>query len=210
MATERLPMRKIREILRQTWVLGQRHRAIARALGGGVGTVSDVTRGAGAAGLDWARVQRVSDVELEQAVYGQEQQSQRAPVPTPALIVPDQLKSAVSLACRSEPEIQRTFQEWAAHYDTVVVPARPRKPRDKVRVEVGVQIVPRWILARIRKQPFFSIHELGARIAELLAELNAPVMRGTARVAASYSRRSTAWLSSRCPHAATRCRSGPR
>ena len=92
-------------------------------------------------------------------------------------MVPDQLKSAVSLSCRYEPAIQRTFQEWAEHYDTVVLPARPRKPRDKAKVEVGVQVVQRWILARIRKQTFFSIHELGARIAELLADLNARVMR---------------------------------
>jgi transposase len=99
----------------------------------------------------------------------------------PAVIVPDQLKSAVSQSGRYEPEIQRTFQEWAEHYDTVVVPARPRKPRDKAKVEVGVQIVQRWILARIRKQTFFSIHELGARIAELLDELNARVMRRYAK-----------------------------
>jgi transposase len=60
MATERLPMRKIREILRQKWVLGHRHRAIARALGIGVGTVSEMTRAASAAGLDWTRVQSLS------------------------------------------------------------------------------------------------------------------------------------------------------
>lgn len=300
MATERLPMRKIREILRQKWVLGHRHRAIARALGIGVGTVSEMARAASAAGLDWARVQSLSDGELEQTVYGAgPQKSQRAALPAPevidlelrkvgvtlrllhveyreqhpdgygytqfcdhygrwkrrqgvvmrqahhageklfsdysgkkphwidphtgevqevelfvavlgasnytyaevtptqriadwvgshtraveffegvaALVVPDQLKSAVNQPCRYEPEIQRTFQEWAEHYGTVVLPARPRKPRDKAKVEVGVQVAQRWILARMRNQSFFSFHELAARVRELLAELNARVMR---------------------------------
>jgi hypothetical protein len=63
-------MRNLREILRQKWVLQQRHRAIARALGVGVGTVSEMTRAASVAGLDWARVQQLSDRELGQAVYG--------------------------------------------------------------------------------------------------------------------------------------------
>lgn len=300
MATERLPMRKIREILRQKWVLGHRHRAIARALGIGVGTVSEMTRAASAVGLDWTQVERLSDAELEQAVYGAgPQRSSRAALPAPevidlelrkvgvtlrllhveyreqhpdgygytqfcdhygrwkrrqgvvmrqahrageklfsdysgkkphwidpdsgevqevelfmavlgasnytyaevtptqriadwlgshtraveffegvaALVVPDQLKSAVNQPCRYEPEIQRTFQEWAEHYDTVVMPARPRKPRDKAKVEVGVQVAQRWILARMRNQSFFSFHELAARVRELLAELNARVMR---------------------------------
>jgi len=300
MATERLPMRKIREILRQKWVLGHRHRAIARALGIGVGTVSEMTRAASAAGLDWERVQRLSDADLETAVYGAgPQKSLRAPLPAPqaidlelrkvgvtlrllhveyreqhpdgygysqfcdhyrywkqrqrvvmrqghragekmfsdysgkkphwidphtgevqevelfvavlgasnytyaevtptqqvgdwvgsqtraveffegvtALVIPDQLKSAVSQPCRYEPEIQRTFQEWAEHYGTVVLPARPRKPRDKAKVEVGVQVAQRWILARMRNQTFFSFHEIAARVRELLADLNTRVMR---------------------------------
>jgi transposase len=300
MATERLPMRKIREILRQKWVLGHRHRAIARALGIGVGTVSEMTRAASAAGLDWDRVQGLSDADLETAVYGTgPQKSLRAPLPAPeaidlelrkvgvtlrllhveyreqhpdgygysqfcdhyrhwkqrqrvvmrqahrageklfsdysgkkphwidpatgevqevelfvavlgasnytyaevtptqqigdwvgshiraveffggvtALVIPDQLKSAVNQPCRYEPQIQRTFQEWAEHYGTVVLPARPRKPRDKAKVEVGVQVAQRWILARLRNQSFFSFGELAARISELLVDLNTRVMR---------------------------------
>lgn len=300
MATERLSMREIREILRQKWVLGHRHRAIARALGIGVGTVSKLTRAAGAAGLDWARVEALSDDEIEKAVYDVPSMSlARAPLPAPAvidlelrkvgvtlrllhieyreqhpdgygytqfcdhyrrwkkrqrvvmrqvyragekmfsdysgkkphwidpdtgevhvvelfvaalgassytyaevtptqrigdwvgshtravqyfrgvpeLVIPDQLKSAVNKPCRYEPEIQRTFADWAEHYGTVVLPARPRKPRDKAKAEVAVQVAQRWIIARMRHQSFFSIHELGARIAELLEDLNARVMR---------------------------------
>jgi transposase len=91
-------MRKIREILRQKWVLGHRHRAIARALGIGVGTVSEMTRTASAAGLDWARVQRLSVGELEQAVYGAgPQKSQRAPLPAPEGIDLELRKVGVTL-----------------------------------------------------------------------------------------------------------------
>ena len=98
MATERLPMRKIREILRQKWVLRQRHRAIARALGIGVGTVSEMTRAASAAGLDWARVQSLSDAEIEQAVYGAgPQKSARAPLPAPEPIDLELRKIGVTL-----------------------------------------------------------------------------------------------------------------
>ena len=70
-----------------------------------------------------------------------------------SVIVPDQLKSAVVKSDRYEPEIQRTFHEFAEHYGTVVMPARPRHPRDKAKVEVAVQVVERWILARMRKEP---------------------------------------------------------
>jgi transposase len=87
-------------------------------------------------------------------------------------VVPDQLKSAVVVACRYEPGIQRTYAEFALHYETAIVPARPHKPRDKAKVEVGVQVVQRWILARLRKETFFSIEALNKRIWELLDDLN--------------------------------------
>ncbi|HVZ34535.1 MAG TPA: IS21 family transposase, partial [Polyangiaceae bacterium] len=95
----------------------------------------------------------------------------------PNAIVPDQLKSAVTLACKYEPGVQKTFDEWARHHVTTILPARPRKPRDKSKVEVAVQIAQRWILARLRNQTFFSLAELNARIAELCGELNARPMR---------------------------------
>jgi transposase len=93
------------------------------------------------------------------------------------IVVPDQLKSGVSRACRYEPGLQRTYEEWAAHYGTTVIPARPKKPRDKAKVEVAVQVVQRWILARVRNERFPSLAALNARIAELLEDLNARRMR---------------------------------
>ena len=70
----------------------------------------------------------------------------------PRQLVPDQLRSAVSSPSRYEPVVQRTYADLARHYGTAVVPARPGKPRDKAKVEVAVQIVQRWILARLRKR----------------------------------------------------------
>jgi transposase len=95
----------------------------------------------------------------------------------PNAVVPDQLKSAVTLSCMYEPGVQRTFDEWARHYVTTILPARPRKPRDKAKVEVAVQVAQRWILARLRNQTFFSLAELNARITELCSELNYRQMR---------------------------------
>ena len=66
----------------------------------------------------------------------------------------------------------------AAHYGTAIVPARPYKPRDKAKVEVGVQVVQRWILARLRHQRFFSLAELNAAVAGLVEQLNDRTMRG--------------------------------
>lgn len=90
----------------------------------------------------------------------------------PALIVPDNLKAAVNVACRYEPELHPTYANLAAHYGTAVLPARPYKPKDKAKVEVGVQVVERWILARLRHHTFFSLADLNAAIRELLAVLN--------------------------------------
>jgi transposase len=91
--------------------------------------------------------------------------------------VPDQLKSGVSRACRYEPELQRTYADWAEHYGTTVIPARPYKPRDKAKVEAAVLVAERWIVARLRNETFHSIPAMNARIWELLAELNARPMR---------------------------------
>ena len=94
-----------------------------------------------------------------------------------AATVPDQLKSGVVIPCRYEPGVQRTYDEFAQHYGTVLLPARPGKPRDKAKVEAGVLVATRWILARLRHETFFSLAALKARIAELLADLNARPMR---------------------------------
>ncbi|WP_275100537.1 IS21 family transposase, partial [Sedimenticola hydrogenitrophicus] len=91
---------------------------------------------------------------------------------TPAMVVPDNLKSGVSRACRYDPDLNPSYQQLAAHYQLAVVPARPYKPKDKAKAEVGVQIVERWILARLRHHSFFSLAELNQCIRTLLDELN--------------------------------------
>lgn len=300
MATERLSMRKAREILRLKWVLGRTHREAARSLGISAGVVGEMLRRARDVGLDWAAVEAISDEELERRLYGpRSEKVRRKDMPDPvsmhtelrragvtlallhleylekhpdgyrysafcqhyrrwlktcrlsmrqvhragekafvdyagkrphfvdpatgeaidvelfvavlgasnytfaeatatqrtadfikshihafayfsgvtSVVVPDQLKTGVSRPCRYEPELQRTYDEMARHYDTVVIPARPRKPRDKAKVEVAVQVVERWLLARIRNEEFFSLDELNARLRELLDELNARPMK---------------------------------
>ena len=90
----------------------------------------------------------------------------------PALIVPDNLRSGVSRACRYDPDINPSYQQWAEHYRVAILPARPYKPRDKAKAEQGVLLVQRWILARLRHHRFFALDELNRHIATLLDELN--------------------------------------
>ena len=299
MATERLSMRKIREILRYKWNLGRSHREVAARLGISVGAITKIERAAREAGLDWAAAEALDDEMLEVRLYGDSTAQRRRPLPDPvwihterkrpgvtlellheeyrqqhpdgygytqfcghyrrwcadrrlsmvqvhrageklfvdyagkkphltdpttgavrevelfvavlgasnltyveasetqriadwiashvrafewlggvtAVVVPDQLKTGVSRACRYEPEIQRGYEEMAHHYGTVIVPARPAHPRDKAKVEVGVQIVERWVLARLRDETFFHLHALNQRIGELREDLNTRPMR---------------------------------
>lgn len=90
----------------------------------------------------------------------------------PELVVCDNLKSAVTRASRTDPDIHPTYRDMAAHYGTVILPARPYKPKDKAKAENGVLIVERWILFRLRKQIFTSLAELNSAIQSLLADVN--------------------------------------
>jgi transposase len=90
----------------------------------------------------------------------------------PRILVPDNLKSGVHDACYYEPELNPTYAEMAEHYGCAVLPARPRHPRDKAKVEVGVLIAQRWILAVLRHRTFYSLAEINAAIRELLERLN--------------------------------------
>ena len=300
MATERLSMRQIREILRQKWLLACSHRQVTASLRVSLGTVTAVLRRATHAGLNWAQVETLTDEALEVRLYGAAappgatrpvpdcaylhaerkkpgvtlellhleyleqhptgyrytrfcdlyrrwlarhrlsmRQEHRAGEKTfvdyagqkPHLFDPatgavrevelfvgvlgasnytyaeatatqqlpdwlgshtrmfayfggvstamvcDQLKSGVTLPCRYEPGLQRTYEEFAAHLGTTILPARPKKPRDKAKIEVGVQVAERWILARLRHESFGALPALNARIAELLEDLNARRMR---------------------------------
>ena len=90
----------------------------------------------------------------------------------PRLIVPDQTRALIARPDRYEPAVNRLVDELCDHYDVAVLPARPAHPRDKPKVEVGVQVVERWILARLRNRRFFSLAELNGAIGELLLDLN--------------------------------------
>ncbi len=93
------------------------------------------------------------------------------------IVVPDNLRSGVSRACRYEPDLNPTYNEMARHYGTAVIPARPRKPRDKAKAESGVLLVERWVLASLRNRTFFSLADLNAEMRRLLSKLNDRPMR---------------------------------
>ena len=95
----------------------------------------------------------------------------------PRLVVPDNLKSGVSRASFYDPEINRSYGMMASHYGVGVLPARPRKPRDKSKVENGVRFAQSCILGRLRNQTFFSLAEANAAIAQALDRINDHVMR---------------------------------
>lgn len=300
MARERLPMRKIREILRHTLDLKLSYRVTRQSLGASHGVISDTVHKARQAGLDWEAVQRLSDDELLALLDGKSEATKETrPLPdwvvvqaellrpgvtlellhqeylqahpngllysqfcahyrrfrarrplsmrqehvagdkqfidysgkkpsyldpqtgervecelfvavlgasnytyaeatatqrredflrshlraqayfggTSRLWVPDNLRSGVTKACRYEPTLQRDYEEMAMHYGAAVLPARPRKARDKAKVEVGVQIAQRWILARLRNVRCFSLVELNQHITRLLEDLNNRPMR---------------------------------
>jgi transposase len=300
MAQERLPMRKIREILRLRWCLGYGVRQTAASVGVSTGVVSQTTARASACELIWSAAEALSEAELEQRLYGRvvaagtirpepdpawmeaelrrvgmtlellhleyleqhptglrytafceryrrwkrrhkvtlryphkagerlqvdysgkrpsitsRETGERVPVElfvavlpasglifakatrtqrlhdwvsvhvdaleyiggAPRALVPDQLRSAVKEPDVYEPVINRTYQELARHYGTAVVPARPASPRDKGKVERSVLTAQRWILARLRNETFFALSDLNARIAELLADVNARPQR---------------------------------
>jgi transposase len=96
---------------------------------------------------------------------------------TPRVLVPDNLKSGVNKACKYEPELNPTYADLAEHYGCAVLPARPYKARDKAKVEVGVLIAKRWILAVLRHRTFFSLEELNIAIRECLERLNTRPLR---------------------------------
>jgi transposase len=91
----------------------------------------------------------------------------------PEIVVPANLKAAVTRAHRYEPEINRTYAALAQHDGFAIIPARAAKPREKAKVEVGVQVVERWMLARLRPHTFCSLIEVNAALPPLLSVRNA-------------------------------------
>jgi transposase len=90
----------------------------------------------------------------------------------PQLIVPDNARALISQANRYEPQSNDTVLDFARHYGTSILPARPYHLQDKAKAESAVLIVERWIMARLRHQQFDSVHEVNAAIAPLLTRLN--------------------------------------
>lgn len=90
----------------------------------------------------------------------------------PNVVVCDNLKSAVTKASRTEPQVHPTYQNLAEHYGTVILPARPHKPKDKSKVEGAVLIVERWILFRLRNRVFTTLEDANDAIRALLTDLN--------------------------------------
>ena len=91
----------------------------------------------------------------------------------PEMVIPDNLRNGVSRACRYDSDLNPSYQQLAAHYQVAILPARSYKPKDKAKAEVGVQVVERWILARLRHHSFFSLAEANRCIGAFLDELNA-------------------------------------
>ncbi len=91
----------------------------------------------------------------------------------PAIVVPDNLRSGVSRPHRYEPDVNATYQDMAAHYGVAVIPARAYKPRDTAKVEAGVLLAERWIMARLRNERFTSLADANAAIAALVEWVNA-------------------------------------
>jgi transposase len=260
MPAERLPMRKVREVLRLKHACGASERLIADSIGISRSTVAEYLRRAAVIGLTWPVPEGIDDAELERRLFTpasfeakparpmpdwnrvhaelrrrgvtllllwREHRAEHAeghgysrfcdlyqqwrkglsatmrqthgageklfvdfagdtvPVIDPTTdevrlakaVVCDNLKAGVTKPSRYEPGVNRTYQELAAHYGFAILPTRVRKPRDKAKVEVAVQIVERFVLARLRDRRFFSLEELNAAIRECVAELNAKVMR---------------------------------
>src|SRR5262245_50142571 len=164
MPAERLSMRKVREVLRLKHALGLSYRKISEATGAGKTQAAEYVRRAQAAGIGWPNPDGIDDTELERRLFpiaGESAQSEGGHY------------KAVTL----EPGINRTYQDLADHYGCVVLPTRVLKPRAKATVEVAVQIVERFVLAKLRNRVFFSLADLNAAIRDCVATINAKVMR---------------------------------
>lgn len=101
----------------------------------------------------------------------------------PEIVVPDNLKSGVTHAHRYEPEVNPTYRELARHYGVAVIPARAARPRDKAKAEAGVQLVERWILARLRNRAFFALAQPQRRDHAVARRTQRPRLQEAARLA---------------------------
>lgn len=89
------------------------------------------------------------------------------------MLIPDNLKTGVDQVSWYTTVINKTYQEMSEHYDTAVIPARVRKPKDKPNAEGSVRIASTWIIAALRNQKFFTLYELNEAVKEKLSIINA-------------------------------------
>jgi transposase len=86
--------------------------------------------------------------------------------------VPDNPRALVSVACRYDPKLNETVRDFARYYSVSILPARPFSPKDKATAESSVQVVTRWVLARLRHTVLADVHAADAAIAALMPSLN--------------------------------------
>jgi transposase len=195
MSQQRLPMRKIRDVLRLTasglssrkvaasLSIGQTHVAGERMFVDYAGTtlaVIDASTGEARTTQLFVAVLGASNYTYAEASWtqglsdwiGSHTRSFAFFGGVPAMVVSDNLRAGITKACFYEPAVNRSYAEMAAHYNTAVVPARPYRARDKAKVEVAVQVATRFIVAKLRHRRFFSLCELNVAIAELVAQIN--------------------------------------
>ena len=95
----------------------------------------------------------------------------------PNVLVPDNLKSAIISNNKKGIVENESYSELARHYDCVISPARPRKPKDKPKAEQGVQGIQRWLIAVLRNRIFFNVDEINEALSPLLDRYNNKVMK---------------------------------
>ncbi len=95
----------------------------------------------------------------------------------PNIVVPDNLKSAIISNNKNGVVVNESYADLNRHYSVAVIPARPRKPKDKPKAEQGVQAIQRYILARFRHHKFFSVDELNDAISGLLDRYNNKIIK---------------------------------
>jgi len=107
----------------------------------------------------------------------------------PQLLVPDNPKVAVIRACFYDPQVNRTYAEMAAHYDAGLLPTRPRRPRDKPKVEAAVRIIERWLLGKLRHRRFYSLAEVNAAMSRwVIRSFQSLIIRSTGRCRSGMKR----------------------
>ncbi|WP_243770912.1 hypothetical protein [Mucilaginibacter rubeus] len=125
----------------------------------------------------------------------------------PAAIVPDNLKAAVTKSSRYEPTLNETFEDFADHYGTTILPARAYRPRDKALVEGAVKIIYTKVYAPLNKHIYHSLSELNTAIRQALEVHNSQLLKG-AITAGNYSlKRSSARPWHRCRYCVTSSKS---